>query len=375
MAKLHYNRILQKVLHTTIAELNGVLTRDYRLAIRAFLYDVQTSILLWKGPMLAYSELDFALPAAHDLWKASTPQAWWELSSVKGPLPAGDVPRLSDIRDCMSFVTETNAWVDIETCCKAALHGLWGQVWAYRCAIAPFHSSTSDHSGSDTPLWTQTLYQSLYSDLRRFSDKVKELRTFSPGLLLLSELFMMILHVSLDDVQRLAGRKGEEESRRAAQLLEKTWLSRQESRYAVWHAGQVLRYAEEYQPTGLRGFNAMVVYLASLTLWAYGLVSQQSTNDYKETGDDTVSLNGSETGELTTFLETGQGTPSLASPGGVRSQLELSNCAAVLSLCRLIFRQNYPTTNEAMPPLIEGLCRQLGDLQSRVDGQMAMKTF
>ncbi|GKU02018.1 c6 zinc finger protein [Fusarium langsethiae] len=347
-----------------------------RLAIRAFLHDVQTSILLWKGPTLAYNELDFALPAAHDLWMAGTPQVWWDLNSVKGPLPAGDVPRLSDIRDCISFVTKPNAWVDIETCCKTALHGLWGQVWAYRCAVAPFHSLGPDHSSPDTPLWAKTLYQSLYNDLQRFSDKVKEARTFGPELLFLSELFMMMLHVSLNDVQRLAGRKGEEGSRRAAQLLEKAWLPRPESRYAVWHAGQVLRYAEEYQPARLRGFDAMVVYLASLTLWAYGLVSQQSMNDYKETGNNTVSLNGPETGDLTAFLEAGQGTPSLASPGGIRSQLEpVSNCAAVLSLGRLIFRQNYPATNEAMPPLVEGLCRHLADLQSGVDSQVAMKTF
>ncbi|KAM0307452.1 hypothetical protein ACHAPM_000170 [Fusarium culmorum] len=347
-----------------------------RLAIRAFLHDVQTSILLWKGPTIAYNELEFALPAAQDLWKASTPQVWWDLNSTKGPAPAGDVPRLSDIRDCVSFVTESNAWVDAETCCKAALHGLWGQVWTYRCAVAPFYNSTSDQSGPDTSLWAHSLYQSLYNDLRRLSAKVKEARTSSPELLLLSELFMMILHVSLNDVQRLAGRKGEDESRRAAQLLEKTWLPRPESRYAVWHAGQVLRYAGEYESTRLRGFNAMVVYFASLTLWAYGLVSQQSTNGYKETGDDTVSLNGPETEELTTFLETGQGTPSVAFPGGMRSQLEpVSNCAAVLLLGRLIFRQNYPATNEAMPPLVEGLCRHLADLQPGVDGQAAMKTF
>ncbi|UZP37771.1 hypothetical protein NXS19_005587 [Fusarium pseudograminearum] len=187
-----------------------------RLAIRAFLHDVQTSILLWKGPTIAYTELDFALPAAHDLWKAGTPQVWWDLNSTKGPAPAGDVPRLSDIKDCVSFVTESNAWVDVETCCKAALHGLWGQVWTYRCAVAPFYNSTSDQSGPDTPLWAHSLYQSLYNDLRRLSAKVKEARTFSPGLLLLSELFMMILHVSLIDVQRLAGRKGEGESRSCA---------------------------------------------------------------------------------------------------------------------------------------------------------------
>lgn len=296
---------------------------------------------------------------------------WWELNSAKGPLPAGDVPRLSDIRDCMSFVTEPNVWVDIETCCKTALYGLWGQVWTYRCAVAHRHNLTTGHSSSDIPLWAQTLYQNLYSSLQRFSDKVKEMRTFSPELLLISELFMMILHVSLNDVQRLAGRKGEEESRRAAESLEKTWLPRPESRYAVWHAGQVLRYAEDCKPTTLRGFNAMIVYLASLTLWAYGLVSQQSVDGYQGTGDDMVTLNIPEPKELTTFLEIGQGTPSLASPGGVRSQSEpVSNYTAVLSLCRLIFRQNYPANNEAMPPLVEGLCRNLVDLQSGVDGQV-----
>ncbi|CAG7566266.1 unnamed protein product [Fusarium equiseti] len=347
-----------------------------RLAMRAFLHDVQSSILSWKGPTLAYNELEFALPAADDLWKASNSHMWCELHSGKGVLPAGDVPRLSDIRDCMAFVTEPNAWVDIEGCCKVALHGLWGQVWTYRCAIALRHNSNSDHSGSDVPLWAHSLYQSLYSGLRRFSDKVKEVKTFGPELLLLSELFMMILHVSLNDLQRLAGRKGEEESRRAAQSLEKGWLPRSESRHAVWHAGQVLRHAEKCKSTTLQGFNAMVVYFASLTLWAYGMVSQQTTNDYQGAGGETVSLNGPETGELTTFLELGQGIPSLASPGGMRSQLDpVSDHAATLSLGRLIFRLNYPATNGAMPPLVEGLCRHLADLQSGANGQVGMGTL
>ena len=120
----------------------------------------------------------------------------------------------------------------------------------------------------------------------------------------------------------------------------------------------------------------MVVYFASLTLWAYGVVSQQSTNDHQGAGDETVALNGPETSELTEFLELGQGIPSLASPGGLRSQLDpVSDYAATLSLGRLIFRLNYPATNEAMPPLVEGLCRHLADLQSGVNGQVAMGTL
>jgi len=59
----------------------------------------------------------------------------------------------------------------------------------------------------------------------------------------------------------------------------------------------------------------------------------------------------------------------------MRSQLDpVSDHAATLSLGRLIFRLNYPATNEAMPPLVEGLCRHLADLQSGVNGQVEMGT-
>ncbi|KAF4989523.1 hypothetical protein FGRMN_9059 [Fusarium graminum] len=347
-----------------------------RLAIRAFLHDVQSSILMWKGPTLAYNELNFAPPVSHDLWKASNLQTWLELQLAKGPSQPGSVLRLSYMRDCGSLITEPETLIDIELCCKAALHGMWGQIWTYRDAVTPRYNASSNGPVSEVPLWAQTLYQELYSNLRKISNQIQEAQTPSPEILLLLELFMMILHVPLDDVQRLAGRKGEEESRRAAQSLENTWLPGPESRYGVWHAGQVLHYAEECRPTTLRGFNAMVVYLASLTLWAYGLISQRQATGHPGPSSDLVSLNGLETRELTIFLELGQGTPSLAAPEGLRLQLEpLENHGAVLSLARLIYRQNYPVTNEAMPPLVESLCRHLVDLQTGFDGQMAMHTL
>ncbi|KAF4335844.1 transcription factor Pig1p [Fusarium beomiforme] len=347
-----------------------------RLVIRAFLYDIQTSILLWKGPTFAYSQLDFALPAAHDLWKASSSQIWWGLHLTKGSLPPCGFQRLSDVRDFQSVITEQNTWVDKETCCKVALHGLWGQIWTYRNAVTPRYHTAPDRPGSDVPDWARSLYQDLYEGLRQLSNHLQAAQTPITELMLLAEFFMMIIHISLDDMQRLAGRKGEEESRRAMQLLESTWLAGPESRYAAWHAGQVLRHANECIPTTLRGFNAMVVYLASLTLWAYGLLSQRSVNGHQGAAQDLVSLNGTETRELTMFLELGQGIPSLSSPEGSRLHSEpVSNYVAVLSLARLIFRRNYRVTSEAMPPFVESLCRHLGDLQTGFDTHMVLKTL
>ncbi|KAF5027258.1 hypothetical protein F66182_631 [Fusarium sp. NRRL 66182] len=345
-----------------------------RLAIRAFLYDVQSSILLWKSSTLAYSELKFALPAACDLWKASSSQAWGDLHLSKGPMPASGIPRLSDARDCGLFMTEPNGWIDAETCCMVALHGLWGQIWTYRDAVTHCHDGAGRHE-SEVPTWAQALYQELYSSLRKLSNHFQGTQILRPELSILSELFMMILHVSLDDVQRLAGRKGEEESRRAVQSLENAWFPRSESRYAIWHAGQVLRYAENCKSASLQGFNAMAVYFACLTLWAYGLISQRSANGHQGMGHDLVSLNVPETRESTAFVELGQGTPSLSSREGLQLQLEpVSNHTATLSLARFIFRQNYPTTNGLMPPLVEGLCRHLVDLQSRADGRTVVNT-
>jgi hypothetical protein len=120
----------------------------------------------------------------------------------------------------------------------------------------------------------------------------------------------------------------------------------------------------------------MVVYLASLTLWAYGLLSQRTANGDQGMGQEVLPLNEPETRETTMFLELGQGTPSLSSPEGLRLQLEpVSNYVAVLSLARLIFRQNYPVASKAMPPLVESLCRQLGDLQGGLEGYVVTKTL
>ncbi|KAM5346565.1 hypothetical protein ACJ41O_009570 [Fusarium nematophilum] len=351
----------------------AMLESHKRLIIRMFLHDTQSSIGLWKNPLMSHNELGFSLPAAQDLWKANTPEEWLELHRAKrSPHPSG-APRVSDVSDCISFISDPNDWIDIELCCTIALHGLWGQVWTYREAVRRHDSAGSKQHGAEPPTWTKALFQELYNNLLEFSSQIQEMQIFGPELMLLAELFMMMLHISLDDVQQLAGKNGDEEARKAAQLLEDVWFSSPESRYAVWHAGQVLRHARDCKPASLQGFNAMAVYFASLVLWAYGTVSSSGlTNGHQAAGDDYVPLNGKATMESRAFLELGNGTPALAFPGGLRLQMEpLLNPGAALSVARNIFRQNFPVTNEPVPPYIGGLCRHLIDLELGPNGQMA----
>ncbi|KAJ3510080.1 hypothetical protein NM208_g15582 [Fusarium decemcellulare] len=336
-----------------------------RSIIRLYLHEVQSSIGSWMSPAITYNELDFALPAARDLWKASGSQEWLEAHMAKSP-PSSGVPRLSDVRDCASFVSDSNNWIDAELCCITVLHGLWSQIWTYRDVARYYNGGTSDRRSPDPPAWIKALYQETYSGLLDISKQAQERGISSPEFSVLSELFMMILHVSLDDLQRLAGKNGDEESRRAMQFLETAWSQLPEARYATWHAGQLLRHAQDCKPTALRGFNAMAVYFAGLTLWAYSVTSSSRvTNDHQGILDDFVLLNGQETRESRAFLELGQGTAALIFPGGLRPQMEpLSNHGAALSLVRNIFRRNFPATSEPMPPIVESLCRHLLDLQS-----------
>ncbi|KAI8675020.1 hypothetical protein NCS57_00401600 [Fusarium keratoplasticum] len=343
-----------------------------RLMMRLFIHDVQSSIVSWRSSNMAYNELDFTLPAAPDLWRAPSSQQWRELHSVKRSTTAG-IPRLLDVRDCMSFITEPNDYVDIELCCMAALSGLWGQIWIYRDAVT-YHSNP-DRRSTGSPAWTKALYQDLYSRLVSFSNQAQGMQTFSPELLLFCELLMMTLHVSFDELHRLAGYNGEGGSRRAAQILEATWFSGPESRHAVWHAGQVLRYAQNCKATSLQGFNSMAVYFAGLTLWAYGIVSVPGSTNGQGIADDHVLLNGQETRESRAFLELGQGTPALTFPAGLRLQIEpLSNRDVALSRARSILRQNFPVLSEPLPQLVENLWRRLAELQSGQNGQAMANT-
>ena len=89
-------------------------------------------------------------------------------------------------------------------------------------------------------------------------------------LLITIELFLMILHISMDELECFAGKHGGEAASQAITSLER-WFGIEESRKAVWHAGQVSRWATHLSSTDLRDFYAVAVYHAGILLWDYGI--------------------------------------------------------------------------------------------------------
>lgn len=349
-----------------------------RLVIHMFFHDTQSSIGLCKNPLMSYNELCFTLPASRDLWKARSAEEWRNLYLTKRPIPNGGIPRVAEVTQCMTILDDLEDRIDIELSCTALLHGFWGQIWSYRDAVKFHRSSGPNRRGASTPpLWLKTQHQELYRDIAEFATQIQHSRKPKPQLILLAELFMMILHVSPDDLQKFAGKNGEDEARRAAHSLEESWFSGSESRYAVWHAGQVFHWARKLAPTSLRGFNAIAVYFASLTLWAFGLAScTYSTNGRQDekagngSAPDYVLVDGDESRETRAFLQLDRGVPGLTMYGDPNAGVEsLSNTGMILTISRNLLRDNFPVRNEPLPPIVESLAHLLQDLGSGLAGR------
>lgn len=363
-----------------------------RLILHLFSHDVQTSISLQRNPLISFSELAFSLPASRDLWCAPTAEAWRQVHHSKTTMPR-PLPRVSEVLHCVDILDELEEFIDIDLCYSAVLNGYWGQVWAYRESVRFF--STANKGGTNR-LWLKSQHQELYQDLCGFSSIIHTSNTprnHSTLLAIVVELFLMTMHVSPDEIQRFAGKSGEEESRRAGTSLEEHWANTSDARHAIWHAGQVFANAKRLPPASLRGFNAIAIYLASMTLWTYGLFcspaaqgGDEADSGYLQSGEgqqantgirraSSVSGNGptkyvlldeEETRDTKAFLQFDRGVPALKTSQGAVEPL--SDPSKVLSIARSIFRENYPVRTEPLPPLVESLGNLLRDLGSGLAG-------
>jgi hypothetical protein len=286
------------------------------------------------------------------------------------------MPRMIDIMHDTSLFDVLRDHIDISLCSLAVLHGFWAQIWALQEA-SRFHLGNQTGQGSATHRVLLTAqHRELYQDIQGFATKVSDLAQQPSGIFVIVEFFMMTLHVSPDELQRFAGKSGEEEASRAQTNLHK-WIQTADARKAAWHAGQIFRAAKSMPPAELRDFYAIAVYFASLTLWAYGLVS--SSNGFQESDGQNlpsrsqkerdssikISIDGSETRETRVFLSHGQGVPGLNYPHAGETNFEpLSNPNIVLKIAWEIYRNNFPALEEPLPPLVENLGNLMRDFGS-----------
>jgi hypothetical protein len=358
--------------------------------------DAQTSLSLLTPPLVSYAEFSLTMPAPRSLWDAKTSQEWKGLYLATYAQPPVPLPSLRTFMNDVSSISDFKSLIDVQVSTLGILSGLWSLSWQYRewKSVLQFPSSTQSRNSA---LITNSLYQEILHILGHFEVAMSDLPgEMQPIASILYQQQLMNLHVSLEDVQLLAGKAGEKEARRVWPLLI-TWAQSQDSRQAIWHAGQILRVVKGCSATGLEGSPAVAVYHASLVFWAYSIVSRssltsesaqrqdQSSNPSRQwlqpedVNEDRLDLCGKMGSASQRFIALGKGQPAIqiSSSGPTngdsrhhQSLVLLSNTSTVMKeIIQLLRRKNYAESAvEDCSPLVENLARLMNTLGNAANG-------
>lgn len=340
-----------------------------------------------RSPCFSSTEISFILPAARGLWNAASPQEWKTLLLARRRVFEADPLTLKDIIQDPWKLKSCQERYDCELSAYAALHGLWPQTASYLDSRALHRASRSAANSGSGSLWLEGQRQELYKKLLDIREVMRCIKVSTAEAYVICELFMMSLYLSPIDAQKFAGRCGVEEARAITPTLQ-AWSETDEQRYAIWHAGQVLRAAQSMNSRHVHGFHAIAVYQSCITLVLPLLLSDarlsssRNERELVDAGDnstttasallqrptyitssrqqsDPVILNGEE-GLLTkSYLLTGQGSPALVLEDEVRL---ISNAEVIPTAMAKIFGKNHSSNGEALPPFLEKLIVLLTDL-------------
>lgn len=340
----------------------------YRSAIFAIITDLRSSMAYLKSPNCSLTELSCPFPAARDLWLAPSSLAWKEAFLAKGPYPTNP-PSWIAIKQGKLLTDSLYRHYDTSLISLVIIHGFWSQVWTYQESRRFFLLDNRSSNQVATMLWLSCQYQDLVKCIETVKHDLSKYALDSSQFQIVVEYCLMALNVSPRELQRFAGRLGEEEAETTHHILRK-WMTGPEFKAAVWHAGQILKFARMSQPTQLREFFAIVVYQAGLTLWVYGLLSKTMRKQplpttiaqvREESDESNVLLDGSECAVSTAFISFGNGNPGITF-GQKKKFCPLTDISTIMKIACDIFRENFGIETATLPPLLESLISLMTDL-------------
>ncbi|KAH8896562.1 hypothetical protein GQ53DRAFT_524697 [Thozetella sp. PMI_491] len=317
-----------------------------RLTLRVFVNDMRASISFGRAPILSTSEITFALPASRDLWDAASPELWKARFLAK-PAQQKEITIIEAMHD-RTLLNENKDFVDVNLAAHAILHALWGRTWLFlesrSLSLQPFANTTSG-------LLMEMQRKELCKDIQAIVQDFSALKILTPASMLLSEMVLLYLHSSPEDMGRFASRFEADDFDNVLPALEK-WLHSGESCRAIWHAGQILRAARLFPPVELGGFYSVAVYQACLTLWVFTVLLERSEKDRDPVRAPIVALDQHETVESRSFLKSGRGCPCI-NVGGQMTRLD--NPRIVSEVMDEIFQENFASKGHPLPLLTEDL--------------------
>lgn len=367
-----------------------------RLVVHTFIHDSQVAITYVKNPLVSPAQMRLPLPASKQLWLARDARSWCSLFLAEGCRTRSSLPPVMALSGNIRVLDDLESATDKALCLLIACHSKSYEVHQYR-QQALLLANMENQVRSDRWLAHARLQKDLYEDLSAMLTYC-ELQTdpLNEALFTL-EYLMVLLHVSIEEIQLFAGKSGEEEARRVYAQI-RNWADDATSRITVWHAGQVLRIARSFEGTKLRDFYAVAVYHCTLTLWVYGMVTShtartseaqtpvvgQQSHGITNTNIGTASsqpvfLDGEENKIVRAFRQLGHGKPCLKrSDAWIDTESRrgehtshicyLDHAKGIMLLGADILERNYPRSRNGLPPLVENLVNLMREL-SKLSGR------
>lgn len=325
---------------------------------------------LLTPPLVSYAEMTTSPPCRKDLWEAGTALEWKTIhmrhcQNRRSILQPG-IAWMND----SEYILANQQYFDHDVALLLATASIWPRLWQYH-ELMVARGNLSNKADRHGVLIFGSKKQDLLRLLELISMNLKEWSMeMRPSTWLLHEQCSMHLNVSLEDVQLLAGKEGEDECRRVFPLL-KSWAKTAEARQALFHAGQILRAAAQYERFTLRDASAVAMYHASLVLWAYAVVSRDTQKSGSDSvpshpseshGLDFVRLDDVEGPHIRRFLVLGRGVPciqgQIQDQSGVNFQnVPLSQPAEVMSIVSSLLQKQYQGFERGNAPLVDNLSR------------------
>ncbi|KAH0499469.1 hypothetical protein TgHK011_006666 [Trichoderma gracile] len=340
-----------------------------RLVFHCYIREAQLSMTALTNPCMSYSELTLPLPERKALWSAKSASEWKAVYLAGAAGQSTRIPSIAEMYNDTRRFAENSGRIDMQLSVSVYLHGFWSMILEYSQLSVVHQFRSYSKEGSNALLSSRR--EELTRELQAFQFVASELEGISPQEQVVLYLLMMHLHVSLDDLQIFSGKQGEEEARRMYPILQQ-WTASPESWYAVWCAGQILRYAKLFPSGTLKDFYAIAVHHAALALWTYGVVSRASQQQDMPSQYDYDPMYLDDGGDATSirqFLSFGQGRPFIqglagSSSGAAPGDASVYDPRACMDIAQEILQANFRRPQDALPPLVENLCqliKQLGN--------------
>lgn len=354
-----------------------------RLAFRTLRHDAFSSAALLTRTLISPAEVTVTLPGTGELWGAATAREFWALAHAQGnPKQLGLGHYLEDPE---VFLGNAQT-LDSAVAQSAFLACVWSLCWE--------HGQLESLQRASPRRWNAFLITSRQEELLRllnaFRISVGVQMGSHPELAIWLEHVSLHLHTPFEDIHVLAGIEGPDAARSIRPAVA-SWVRTEAARRAIWHAGQIIRFAKTSQARTIHGPVAVMIYHAALALWIYGLLakSKHSSNNNNNNNkldpwaaansptdhSHPICLEDPDSLELQRFTQLGTGCPCIKGfantvtanfeiIGGAAPSVYLSQPRELMEVVMEVLRRNYD--GGPRPPLIDRLTRLMTAVEQSV---------